>query len=98
MVLPRKIKKITLDACEDFCSIMGINPLGLNHSEMTILKALALRGKMSLTNIASVTGFERSAIQRDYEQMLVKKNLMQIDGKRELTANGIKFVRDLGIV
>jgi Holliday junction resolvasome RuvABC ATP-dependent DNA helicase subunit len=94
----KKLKKITLDICDSFCSVMGINPFGLNHSEMTILKALALRGKMSLTNIASVTGFERSAIQRDYEQMLVKKNLMKIDGKRELTADGIKFVRDIGIV
>lgn len=94
----KKLKKITLESLESFCSVMGINPFGLNHSEMAIIKALALRGRMSLTNIASVTGFERSVIQRDYEQMLVKKNLIEIDGKRGLTANGINFVRELGIV
>lgn len=94
----KKIKKITSVIFDEFCKIMGINPFGLNHSEMGIIKALALRGRMSLTNIASVTGFERSAIQRDYEQMLVKKNLMKIDGKRELTAEGVNFVREVGIV
>jgi Holliday junction resolvasome RuvABC ATP-dependent DNA helicase subunit len=94
----KKAKKITLSIFKNFCLDMGINPFGLNHSEMNIMKALATRGKMSLTNIASVTGFDRSAIQRDYEQMLVKKDLMKIDGKRELTPNGVKFVREVGIV
>ena len=38
---------------------------------------------------------QRGAIQRDYEAMLVKKNLMQIDTKRELTRKGLDLAKQL---
>jgi hypothetical protein len=50
---------------------------------------------MTLTGLSSVTGFQKGAIQKDYEAMLVKKNLMQIDTKRQLTSKGLDLAREL---
>jgi Holliday junction resolvasome RuvABC ATP-dependent DNA helicase subunit len=94
----RNAKKITQQVWAEICKTMGINNYGLSNSEIQIVKALSQRGAMSLTGLSSVTGFERAAIQRDYEGMLVRKNLMKIDGHRELTANGIKLARQLQFV
>lgn len=93
-----KCKIVTKEIWKKFCSVMGINPLGLSHAELTILKILGSRGECSLTNIASITGFDRSAIQKDYESILVRKNLMEIDGKRKLTPDGIRFFRNLATI
>jgi hypothetical protein len=46
---------------------------------------------MTLNGLCSITGYQKQAIQRDYEQILVRKNLMQIDVKRKLTGEGIAF-------
>ncbi len=90
-----KHKTITASIWEKFCSIMGVNPLGLSNAEMSIVKILGKRGESTLTNLASITGFDRSAIQKEYESILVRKNLMEIDVKRKLTADGIRFFRSL---
>ena len=74
---------------------MGVNPFGLSNAELSIVKILGKRGESTLTNLASITGFDRSAIQKDYESILVRKNLMEIDVKRKLTADGIRFFRNL---
>jgi Holliday junction resolvasome RuvABC ATP-dependent DNA helicase subunit len=94
----RNVNMITKQIWSEICNTMGIHSHGLSNSEIQIVKALAQRGSMSLTGLSSVTGFERSAIQRDYEGMLVRKNLMKIDGHRELTADGVKLARQLQFV
>jgi ribosomal protein S3AE len=50
---------------------------------------------MTLNGLSSVTGFQRAAIQRDYEKMLVKKRLIKIDSKRELTKKGLDLAREI---
>jgi len=91
-------RKITQKVWGDLCSAMSINPNGLSHSEIQIVKALAQRGEMSLNGLASVTGFQRAAIQRDYEQLLVRKNIMKIDGKRSLTHKGKKMALAMKLI
>jgi Holliday junction resolvasome RuvABC ATP-dependent DNA helicase subunit len=91
----QKHKTIDSSVWDHFCSIMGVNPLGLSNAELSIVKILGKRGESTLTNLASITGFDRSAIQKDYESILVRKNLMEIDVKRKLTADGIRFFRSL---
>lgn len=93
-----RLKKVDAEKWKQFCKVMGVNPLGLSNAEMSIVKILGSRGESSLTNIASITGFDRSVIQKDYESILVRKNLMEIDGKRRLTANGIRFFRELATI
>jgi len=91
----KKYKTVDSSVWESFCSVMGVNPLGLSNAELSIVKILGKRGESTLTNLASITGFDRSAIQKDYESILVRKNLMEIDVKRKLTADGIRFFRSL---
>jgi len=94
-VAARDFKNVTKEVWNEFCDTMGVRKYGLTSSELTIVRALGERGSMTLTGLASVTGFQRGAIQRDYEAMLVKKNLMKIDTKRELTAKGLELAREL---
>ena len=94
-VSARKVKEITKKIWSEFCDDMGVKEYGLTASELTLIKTLGKRGAMTLSGLASVTGFQRATIQRDYEAMLLKKNLMKIDTKRELTKKGIDLARQL---
>lgn len=76
---------------ENFCRVMGVKPLGLSASEMQLIKVLGKHGDCSLNMLSSITGFERSAIQNDYEKLLFRKGLLVIDSKRKLTADGVRF-------
>jgi len=42
--------------------------------------------------LSAKTGLSRSAIQRDHELYLMRKNLIVIDGKRNITNDGVKLV------
>lgn len=94
-VAARGVKAITKKVWDDFCNCMGVKKFGLTASEISIVKALGQRGAMSLTGLASVTGFQKGAIQRDYEAMLVKKHLIKIDTKRALTKKGLDLVKQI---
>lgn len=92
-VSARSLKEITKYVWQDFCKTMGILKYGLTASEMSIIKTLGERGAMSLTGLSSITGFQKGAIQKDYEAILIKKNLMKIDSKRELTKKGLDLAK-----
>ena len=89
------VNKITQKVWSDLCLAMGINPKGLSNSEMQIVRILRDRGAMTLNGLSSVTGYQKQAIQRDYEQILLRKNLMEIDVKRKLTREGQKFAKTI---
>ena len=94
-VAARDVKSISKKVWGEFCDAMGVKKYGLTASEIAIVRALGERGAMTLTGLSSVTGFQKGAIQKDYEAMLVKKNLMQIDTKRQLTSKGLDLAREL---
>ena len=74
---------------------LGINPLGLENTEMTVLGVLHKRGACSLQTLANVCGMSRSALQRSVENRLIKCGLVEIDVKRRLTDKGRKFAAEL---
>lgn len=84
-------KKTTL-VTEDWRHIkkeLGILPLGLNDTELRVMKVLKERGETKLTAIASIMNMTRESIQRDIESYLQKKNLIQINpAGRSLTMAG----------
>jgi hypothetical protein len=45
--------------------------------------------------LSAKTGMSRTALQRDHELYLIKKNLMDIDGQRKITEEGSKLIADL---
>ena len=72
----------------EFCETMDIHPYGLDSSEMEVIKILGERGQCSLQQLASATGHSKQVIQQKYEDALLNKGLMDIDGKRRLTSLG----------
>lgn len=85
------LSKICENAWSEFCAAMGVNPMGLSNSEMRLVKILGSRGECSLSALASISGMDTQAIRRDCESILLRKGLLQIEGKRRLTADGIRF-------
>jgi Holliday junction resolvasome RuvABC ATP-dependent DNA helicase subunit len=87
-----------LDEWRDLCGILGILPLGLESSELIILKSLAESPNgCSLTNLAAKTGFTRAAIMAEYESYLSKRGLIEIKpGGRHLTPKGAQYLKDIG--
>jgi len=90
-VAAKKIKKVCSVVWQDFCKVMGINPLGLSASEKQLIKIIGSRRECTLTTLASVTGFDAQAIRRDYESILFRKGLILVENKRKLTADGMRF-------
>jgi Holliday junction resolvasome RuvABC ATP-dependent DNA helicase subunit len=87
----KNVSKITKDLWDSFAKVMGVRPMGLSFSEIQVVKAIGRRGECSLTDISSITGFDRSLIQRSLESILVRKGLLTIDGRRKLSADGVRF-------
>lgn len=84
----RNIKKFTLDNAKDLCETLGILPQGLTSIEWRILSILRKEGRSSLQSLAAKTGLSRTAIQRDHENYLLSKGLIEIEGQRMITRKG----------
>ena len=90
----KNLKKLEAQNWKEFCSVMSIHPHGLTSAEMTIMRILGQRHEMSLNGLSAATGFSRTAIQQDYETSLIRKNFLQIEQKRKLSADGIRFYHE----
>jgi len=86
------VRHFTVDDANKLIYILGILPHGLNRIEWQILSILRQQGHSSLSALAAKTGLSRTAIQRDYELFLIKKNFIYIDGLRMITTNGINVL------
>jgi Holliday junction resolvasome RuvABC ATP-dependent DNA helicase subunit len=80
---------------EDLCDQVGILPLGISHTEKQILEALNTCGSATLTGLAAKIGMSKTALQRDHELYLLHKSLIEIDGKRKITGEGINICKQL---
>lgn len=78
-------------------SVLGILPLGLENTELQILKVLKERNVCSLTNISAVTGLSTQALRAEFELYPLKHNLMEIaQGGRRLTKQGREYLAAVG--
>jgi Holliday junction resolvasome RuvABC ATP-dependent DNA helicase subunit len=89
-----KVSKMCHKHWETLCDVLGIMPMGLESSEVQVLKALNdFPMGCSLNNLSAKTGFTRQAIMLEFESYLVKKGLMQIkSGGREITGKGKDYL------
>jgi Holliday junction resolvasome RuvABC ATP-dependent DNA helicase subunit len=77
--------------------LLGILPLGLENTELQILKVLKDRHICSLTNISAVTGLSTQALRAEFELYPLKHNLMEIaQGGRRLTKQGREYLEAIG--
>ena len=86
-------EKNTFDSNDfnDLSDQVGILPLGLTHTEKQVLQILKKVGSATLTGLSAQLGLSKTCLQRDHELYLLNKNLMEIDGKRKITAEGRKL-------
>jgi Holliday junction resolvasome RuvABC ATP-dependent DNA helicase subunit len=86
----RGLKRLTMRDWQDLRKVLGIMPLGLETAEINVLKALSCyTDGCSLNNLSAKTGYTTSAIQREFENYLVKHNLIVIgQGGRKITQEG----------
>ena len=91
-------KVFTIEDFCNFCKSLGINPLGVNNIEKKVLAILRRDGQASLNELSAKTGLSRTALQRDVELYLMKKNLIKIDGKRHITKDGSNYLDNINNV
>ena len=77
---------------EKFCDTLGILPHGITCTEKQLLQILAERGACTLSMLSASTGLSTTSIRADHELYLLRKNFMQIDGKRKITSDGRKVL------
>lgn len=77
---------------DEFCAATGVNPLGVSDIERKVLAILRKEGQASLQELSAKTGLSRTALQRDIEMYLMKRNLIKIDGKRHITKAGSDYI------
>lgn len=98
-IAAKQVSRVTKSLWKEFCSIMGVFPCGINKNEKRLIGALAGKSKgLTLTNLSCVTGFEAQVIQKEYESILMQKGLMEVDGRRKLTAKGQALAKQLNLV
>jgi len=91
----KNINKITSKDWKEIKTTLGIRPFGLTNLEVQILDILRSNGPSSLQMLSAVTGMSRSAIQLHAVNNLLRSGVMEIDGKRKITAKGNKILREV---
>jgi Holliday junction resolvasome RuvABC ATP-dependent DNA helicase subunit len=79
-------------------NVLGILPLGLSQTELTILRYLAARPTegTSLTCLSAKTGMTKDSLQKDIELFLMKHNLLEITTEgRKITPQGVDYLKNL---
>ena len=72
---------------------LDILPLGINHTELKLLRILFRYNNCRLTNLAAKMNMTKASVQRDAETYLQQKNLIGIDTQgRFLTKEGRELV------
>lgn len=84
---------------EDWVSMvhrLHIKPLGLNQSELNVLRILNGSGRVPLTELSSKTELTPEALRRDVELYLRKMDLMKVTpGGRIISVKGAKYLDSL---
>lgn len=76
----------------DLADHVGILPLGISYTEKQILSTLR-NGACTLTGLSAKLGLSKTAVQRDHELYLLNKDLIEIDGKRKITSEGLEICK-----
>jgi Holliday junction resolvasome RuvABC ATP-dependent DNA helicase subunit len=89
-----RVRRFGATHWKDLSKILNIFPLGLNVTEIQLLRILKDNKDCSLTNLSAKTGISKQAVQRDFEIYLQKHSLMEITtAGRNITAKGLDYLK-----
>ena len=92
----KRIRRFNYSHWLELSRILNIFPLGLNTTEILLLKILKDNKDCSLTNLSAKTGISPRAIQKDFEIYLQKHSLMEITtAGRNITAKGLDYLKSI---
>jgi Holliday junction resolvasome RuvABC ATP-dependent DNA helicase subunit len=80
---------------DSLCDQLGILSHGISATEKQILDILEKSGQCTLTVLSAKTGLSPSALRKHHEVYLLKRGLMQIDGKRKITQKGRDLIYEI---
>lgn len=80
-----------LNDAKELVSILDIYEHGFSALELQILAAIAKSRNASLTRLAAKSGLTPQG-QRDFERELLARDLIDIDGGRQITEEGIQYL------
>lgn len=72
---------------------LNLFPLGVTFNEIRALKILETDGECSLGHLSCRLAQASGAVQREVEPYLIANRLMEIDGKRRITALGRQYLK-----
>ena len=88
------MKRFDFTHWAELVKILSVHPLGLNVTEIQLLRILKDNKDCSLTNLSAKTGISKQAVQRDFEIYLQKHSLMEITtAGRNITAKGLDYLK-----
>tara|TARA_R100000664_G_scaffold33497_1_gene50761 strand:+ start:1289 stop:2251 length:963 start_codon:yes stop_codon:yes gene_type:complete len=89
-----RVRRFDATHWKHLSKILNIFPLGLNVTEIQLLRILKDNKDCSLTNLSAKTGISKQAVQRDFEIYLQKHSLMEITtAGRNITAKGLDYLK-----
>ena len=89
-----RVRRFDATHWKDLSKILNIFPLGLNVTEIQLLRILKDNKDCSLTNLSAKTGISKQAVQRDFEIYSQKHSLMEITtAGRNITAKGLDYLK-----
>lgn len=93
-----KINRKKIFGAKDLVSLRAeanVRLHGLEAMEVEILGLLKKNGPMMLKAIASTLNLSVPSVSLNYEQFLMKKGLIKIDGKRMITPKGMQVLKEV---
>ena len=94
-ILSLGVPVFTKEHFDDLLDKVSLYPYGLTLDEVRALEILEANGELSLGVFASRLGRPPRAMQKGVEPYILALGLMEIDGKRRLTAKGRNYLREL---
>jgi len=94
--MAKNLDRIEESSWDEFCKIMGIHEHGFSNAEIQIIKALGEKGgEASLESLSASTGFTKGVIRQRYEHALLKRGMLEISARRNLTRIGVEFYKKI---
>jgi len=91
-----EITDIAANHVRDFLRLYALDPIGLSDLELAYLKHLQQFQSVGakLHSLASILSIDATYLQREVEPALQQLGLLHIDGRRYITLEGIKHLRN----
>lgn len=92
----RHKRRFTMDDWLELRKDLEVMPLGLEETEIRVLKLLKENGNLTLTNLSCKTGLTRNALRLGMENYLMRMSLIEVrENGRAITQLGLNVLKEI---